>query len=68
MIWTVWHLWLSGAQFTFNSYFHHTQLNVWAPGGMDETVYNQDGVTHGDIFVTEVCGLEGVLLIHNTKK
>ena len=48
-MWTVRHLWPSGARFTFNCYRHHSLLLVRAKDGDDGTfLFSKEGVTQGD--------------------
>ena len=48
MLWTVAHLWPSGARFSFNCYRHSTVMVVRRRGGTPEYILSREGVTQGD--------------------
>ena len=48
MLWTVRHLWLTGARFEFNCYKHWAQLLLRQPGEPPVTILSREGVTQGD--------------------
>ena len=48
MLWTVRHLWPSGASFVFNCYHHWSLLFFWNGNGMASILHSREGVTQGD--------------------
>ena len=51
MLWTVWHLWPTGARFTFNCYRHHLMLYLKSADGCEfEIIHSREEVTQGDPF------------------
>ena len=61
MLWSVWHEWPSGAQFTFNFYRHWATLVVRDTGDRSgHVLHNKEGVTQGDPLAMIAYGI-GVL-------
>ena len=57
-MWTVRHLWPSGARFSYNCYRHHALLVVRATDGHDgEWLVSKEGVTQGDPLSMVIYGL-----------
>ena len=48
MLWTVCHLWPSGARFFVNCYRHWSSLDLRNRDGTDSFLYSREGVTQGD--------------------
>jgi hypothetical protein len=58
MLWTVWHKWPSGAQFTFNFYKHWGTLVISSNNGTGVFIFSKEGVTQGDplsMFAYGIC-------------
>ena len=67
-LWTVRHLWPSGARFTFNCYRHHSLLLVRAKDGDDGTfLFSKEGVTQGDPLAMVVYGIGALPLCRTIK-
>ena len=49
MLWTVRHLWTSGACFIFNFYPHHSSLVMRNGYGTSNIIHSREGVTQGDL-------------------
>ena len=61
MLWSAWHEWTSGLQFTFNCYRHWATLVVPnMEDGSGHFLHSKEGVTPGDLLDTIACGI-GIL-------
>ena len=59
MLWTVRHLWPSGARFAFNCYRHWSTLILRGKdGNSTELLSSKEGVTQGDPFSMVLYGLD----------
>ena len=67
MLWTVRHLWPSGARFTFNCYRHHTALFVRTLQGEANIIPSREGVTQGDPLAMIAYGIAILPLIRELK-
>ena len=64
MIWSIWHKWRSGAQFTFDFYRHWATLVVRYTGDdSGHFLHSKEGVTQGDPLTIIVYGIEVLTLI-----
>ena len=58
MLWTVRHLWPSGAKFAFNCYKHHSTLIIRSSKIEDmASISSEEGVTQGDVLAMILYGL-----------
>eukprot|EP00957_Ditylum_brightwellii_P027485 2077883-Ditylum_brightwellii.AAC.1 len=48
MLWTVRHLWLAGARFVFNCYWHWALLIICRPGSPPIIIHSKEGITKGN--------------------
>ena len=62
MLWTVRHLWTTGARFAFNFYRHWTQLLLRQPGEPPVTIMSGEGLTQGDPLSMVMYGITLVTL------
>ena len=64
MLWAVWHEWPSGAQFTFNCYYHGATLVVRDTGdGSGHFLHSKEGVNQGNSLAIISYGIRVLPLI-----
>ena len=56
-MWTIRHLWPSGARFTYNCYKHWTMLVLRGEDGATIVLHSKEGVTQGDPLAMIVYGV-----------
>ena len=67
MLWTVRHVWLSGASFVLNCYFHHSYLVLRRWDGKDNIIHRRESVMQGYPLAMVAYGIEILLLIKHLK-
>ena len=68
MLWTVRHLWTSGARFFFNCYRHWSLLVLWNLNGTAIIIHSREGMTQGGPLAMIAYGIVILPLIKNPKR
>ena len=68
MLWTVHHLWPSGACLVFNCYLHRSSLVLRNGNGMSSFMHSREGATQGDPLAMVAYGIGILPPIKNMKE
>ena len=67
-LWTIRHLWPSGARFVFNCYKHWSLLIMRGEDGAITILHSKEGVTQGDPLAMVVYGVGMLPLTHSLRR